>query len=122
MQLWRDGSIYEGEFFSGKPHGHGRLIHSSGSLAELIDSDSEDQDTGCDIYVGEWLDGKAHGYGEYCNSNETTYKGYWVADRQHGEGLETWPDGSHYQGPYIAGKKHGESGLFVWADNSKYEG
>ena len=88
----------------------------------MIDSDSEDQDTGCDIYVGEWLDGKAHGYGEYCNSNETTYKGYWVADRQHGEGLETWPDGSHYQGPYIAGKKHGEPGLFVWADNSKYEG
>ena len=68
------------------------------------------------------MDGKAHGFGDYCNSNGTTYKGFWVADRQHGDGLEKWPDGSYYQGPYIAGKKHGDRGLFVWADNSKYEG
>jgi hypothetical protein len=29
LQIWRDGSIYEGEFFSGKPHGRGRLIHAT---------------------------------------------------------------------------------------------
>jgi MORN repeat len=121
LQIWRDGSIYEGEFFSGKPHGKGRLIHASHSVNQTIqdqinqegdqtqESDNLNSPTsGCDIYEGEWLDGKAHGFGDYCNSNGTTYKGFWVADRQHGDGLETWPDGSYYKGPYIAGKKHGE--------------
>ena len=36
--------------------------------------------------------------------------------------MESWPEGSSYEGPYIAGNKHGERGLFMWADNSMYEG
>lgn len=114
VQLWRDGSMYEGEFFSGKPHGKGRLIHSKSQLPSIQDDETKVSETiieehgSFDVYEGDWLDGKAHGYGEYLNANGTSYKGYWIADKQHGMGVESWPDGSCYQGPYIAGNKHGE--------------
>ncbi len=88
VQLWRDGSFYEGAFLLNKPHGRGILIHAQHNYTGSGE--------GCDVYEGDWVDGKAHGYGEYCNASGTTYKGGWVADRQHGEGLETWPDGSYY--------------------------
>lgn len=98
LQIWRDGSVYEGEFFSGKPHGRGRLIHASHtsniygsnhSQDLMMNQNNNDQtqesdeynQSGCDVYEGEWMDGKAHGFGDYCNFNGTTYKGYWVADR-----------------------------------------
>ena len=78
LQLYRDGSLYEGEFLQGKPHGQGRLIHASflGSMSQTdllaytssspdIRLDDNLEKEGCDIYEGSWLDGKAHGYGEY---------------------------------------------------------
>ena len=44
MQLWRDGSKYEGYWSSDMANGKGRLIHSDG-----------------DVYEGDWLNDKAHG-------------------------------------------------------------
>lgn len=48
MQLWVDGSLYEGYWKYDKAHGRGRLIHADG-----------------DVYIGDWKDDKAHGYGCY---------------------------------------------------------
>ncbi len=47
LQIWKDGSIYEGWWENNKANGRGRLIHAE-----------------CDIYEGNWLDDKADGYGE----------------------------------------------------------
>jgi len=48
VQVWVDGSIYEGHFIKGKLHGKGRLIHADG-----------------DIYEGNFKNGKANGLGRY---------------------------------------------------------
>ena len=48
VQVWKDGSKYEGLWAFGKANGLGRLIHADGSF-----------------YEGEWLDHKAHGQGIY---------------------------------------------------------
>jgi hypothetical protein len=48
MQIWPDGSMYEGYWKNGKANGKGRLIHADG-----------------DVYVGLWKDDKADGFGIY---------------------------------------------------------
>ncbi|OMJ80441.1 hypothetical protein SteCoe_19289 [Stentor coeruleus] len=104
LQMWNDGSKYEGYWKNDKANGRGRLIHGDG-----------------DVYEGDWVDDKAHGFGVYLHTDGARYEGSWVNDKQHGHGKEEWPDGSNYEGNYFNGQKHGE-GKFVWSDGSTYEG
>ena len=46
VQIWPDGSMYEGWWKDNKANGKGRLIHADG-----------------DIYDGYWREDKAHGFG-----------------------------------------------------------
>ena len=52
IQIWQDGSIYEGYWVHDKANGRGRLIHGDG-----------------DIYEGMWKDDKASGYGQYTHTD-----------------------------------------------------
>jgi hypothetical protein len=104
VQIWNDGSKYEGYWRRDKANGKGRLIHADG-----------------DMYEGEWIDDKAHGKGVYLHTDGAKYVGEWKEDKQHGKGIETWPDGARYEGDYQSGKKHG-FGKFCWADGSVYDG
>lgn len=104
IQIWADGSMYEGYWANDKATGKGRLFHADG-----------------DVYEGQWKEDKAHGQGVYTHSDGASYKGGWDQDKQHGYGLEIWPDGAKYEGLYKNGKKEGR-GKFLWGDNSTYEG
>ena len=104
IQIWPDGSKYEGYWKENKANGKGRLIHADG-----------------DVYEGDWVDDKAHGIGKYSHMDGAEYIGDWVEDKQNGKGTETWPDGAKYEGDYVDGKKDGK-GKFMWADNSSYNG
>lgn len=104
VQVWTDGTKYEGRWENNMANGRGRLIHSDGSA-----------------YEGDWVDDKAHGCGTYWRTDGAKYEGEWEADMQHGFGVETWPDGSQYTGQYVMGKKQGQ-GEFSWADGSSYKG
>lgn len=75
IQIWSDGSKYEGWWQNNKANGKGRLIHADG-----------------DVFEGEWKDDKAHGKGIYSHLDGAKYDGEWQEDRQHGRGIETWPD------------------------------
>jgi hypothetical protein len=63
IQIWQDGSRYEGYWRNNRACGRGRLIHSDK-----------------DIYEGEWLNDKAHGYGKYMHLDGSSYEGYWKED------------------------------------------
>lgn len=104
VQVWPDGSIYEGYWRNNQANILGRLIHADG-----------------DIYEGEWVNDKANGYGTYIHMDGTKYVGYWKDDQQHGKGFETWTDGSKYEGEYVNGCKEGK-GKYSLADGSVYEG
>lgn len=90
VQIWSDGSIYEGYWKQDKANGRGRLIHADG-----------------DIYDGHWKNDKADGYGCYTHTDGAQYEGEWLDDKQHGKGKEHWPDSAQYEGHYQFGKKHG---------------
>ena len=56
IQIWPDGSMYEGWWRDNKANGKGRLIHADG-----------------DIYDGYWKDDKAHGFGIYSHLDGARY-------------------------------------------------
>lgn len=64
LQIWKDGSKYEGYWKSDMANGKGRLIHSDG-----------------DVYEGEWLNDKAHGKGTYIHMDGAKYTGEWREDK-----------------------------------------
>lgn len=104
IQIWVDGSKFEGYWKNDKANIKGKLTHADG-----------------DIYEGEWFDDKAHGYGVYIHTDGAKYEGFWKEDKQDGQGKETWPDSACYEGEYKQGKKSGY-GVFKWADGSQYQG
>ena len=64
VQVWKDGSKYEGYWKNDMANGRGRLIHSDG-----------------DVYEGEWLNDKAHGRGTYVHMDGAQYTGEWREDK-----------------------------------------
>jgi hypothetical protein len=104
IQIWPNGSVYEGLWREGKAYGSGRFILADG-----------------DVYEGEWVDDKAEGYGTYFYKDGTLYEGYWLQDKFDGKGRETWPDGSSFVGNYDNGLKNGY-GEFRWDDDAVYQG
>ena len=56
IQVWPDGSMYEGYWQDNKANGKGRLIHADG-----------------DVYDGHWKDDKAHGFGIYSHLDRARY-------------------------------------------------
>jgi len=67
VQVWSDGSMYQGYWKNDKANGKGRLIHADG-----------------DIYEGDWKDDKAHGKGVYKHTDGAEYNGDWREDKQDG--------------------------------------
>ena len=104
IQVWLDGTKYEGYFIDDKANKQGKLTHPNN-----------------DIYEGEWNNDKAEGFGIYIHNGGSKYEGYWKNDKQHGRGVETWTDGTSYEGNFINGMKNGY-GKFKWRDGSYYEG
>lgn len=63
VQLWPDGSRYEGFWREGQACGPGRLIHANG-----------------DCYEGIWREGQACGQGIYVHADGSRYIGEFYAD------------------------------------------
>jgi hypothetical protein len=82
IQIWPDGSKYEGIWRRDKANGRGRMTHANG-----------------DMYEGQWRDDKANGNGVFVDANNAMYTGEWVEDTQHGYGEEQWDNGAaRYKG------------------------
>lgn len=104
IQIWNDGSMYEGLWTHNRANGKGRFIHADGS-----------------VYEGDWVDDKANGEGIFMDKNGSRYEGRWKNNKRHGKGVETWPDASRYEGKYKYGKKNG-FGRYLWPNGSLFEG
>ena len=123
-----DGSTYLGQFKSGKRHGFGQWISSSGHcIYEGLWLDDEESLYGRtinrngDVYKGEMRKGKFHGYGELRKQDGYSYQGYWFQGFQDANGDETFPDNSVYSGEFKTGKRHGK-GVLIEPDGTYYTG
>lgn len=63
VQIWKDGSKYEGYWKYDMANKKGRLIHADG-----------------DVYEGEWFNDKANGKGIYEHMDGAKYVGEWKDD------------------------------------------
>ena len=57
---WRDGRVYEGDYYMDKKHGHGKYRWADGR-----------------VYEGSWVNGKQHGQGTYFMPDGTQKIGLW---------------------------------------------
>ena len=93
-----DGSVYNGEWKNGSPHGYGEFF-SKGMKTR---------------YVGGWKNGVRSGQGTEYYTLESFLNGFWKGGKKyvggwngkkHGKGIFTWNDGREFVGNWNNGKK-----------------
>lgn len=90
---WADGTMYEGEWQGGQPHGAGKTSWADGAQ-----------------YVGAHRGGLPHGVGVMTYSDGVRWEGEWHDGRRHGRGVRLTPGGKRDEGEW----QHGER--VVWAE------
>eukprot|EP00079_Xenopus_tropicalis_P011075 XP_002936606.2 PREDICTED: MORN repeat-containing protein 1 [Xenopus tropicalis] len=96
---------YEGQWKSGKKHGHGKLLFKDGSY-----------------YEGEFADGEITGNGlRYWSSSGNKYSGEFQTGEIHGHGVMQYKDGGRYEGEFVFGIKEGH-GLLMDKEGQTYSG
>ena len=100
IQVFHDGSVYEGWFKDNQFNRVGRLSNKNN-----------------DSYEGEFKNGEANGKGCYTYSDKTSLRGCWADNKIHGQGIETFPDGSNYKGDFVNGVKSGEGVYIFFKEN-----
>ena len=115
LEVWEDGTYYQGEFLNSKKNGVGLYRWPDGTIyqGEFINNQmsgsglilySDDR-----IYAGEILNGFMNGYGIYIWENGNKYMGYYLQDTKHGFGVFIWKHKPFvgYFGFWEMGKQHG---------------
>ena len=100
IEKWKDGSVYMGQYFSGKKNGIGTYMWLDGTK-----------------YEGEFKDNAFHGYGIYYFTEKKIYMGQWIYNKKDGYG-EFIIDDKIFMGFYRDDKKNG-FGIFFWKSECK---
>lgn len=119
IYLLENGTKYIGLFSDGKPFKHGVVFYKNG-----------------DKYVGNWSDWKKNGNGTLFKSNGKSEHGTWKADElindkklvgcisgdcKNGKGVYIYQDNTRYEGEFKDGLANG-TGVCFYADGSVYSG
>ncbi len=124
---WSDGSIYEGEFRYGQPHGWGEMTWVDGSYYEgnFVNGFRQGKGTQLlsngDQYIGYFKAGLMEGRGTYIWANGTAYTGEYNKDQIEGFGEIRFPDGTQYQGQWKDGLANGK-GSFTLPGGAHFTG
>lgn len=65
-----DGTVYEGNWKNGMPHGKGKQVFPAGGT-----------------YIGDWAQGQREGWGTMEYVDKRVYEGEWSGGRRHGHGI-----------------------------------
>ncbi|XP_073121538.1 phosphatidylinositol 4-phosphate 5-kinase 1 isoform X2 [Henckelia pumila] len=101
---WSDGTVYEGDWETGKMTGKGNIIWPSQAK-----------------YEGEFSGGYLHGFGTYIGSDGSVYRGSWKMNFQHGIGRKKYSNSDVYDGCWREGVRDG-SGTYAWNSGNRYIG
>ena len=101
IEVWPDGSYYQGEYFNNKKNGVGLYRWPDGT-----------------IYQGEFRNGNMTGNGIIFYSDDSAFSGEMLNGYMNGYGIFSWSNGALYMGYYLQDIKHG-FGIYVW-DSKKF--
>eukprot|EP00055_Hartaetosiga_balthica_P009420 m.37491 g.37491 ORF g.37491 m.37491 type:complete len:708 (-) comp6738_c0_seq1:29-2152(-) len=125
--VYKNGSIYEGEFDSGLMHGEGRFVWVNGLvyLGTFIDNTISGRGKYLfpdgSVYEGEVENGLRHGVGKFEFPDGPVYDGDWVKSCRMGKGKLTYEEGCYYEGDWKDNLRHG-FGKMVYKSGCVYEG
>lgn len=124
---YKDGSVYEGQWFRGTRFGHGHLRSAEGWAYEgYFDTNSRHANgvityKDGSMYMGQWYYDKRQGKGIYISPLRDVYRGEVVDGQFEGNGELFYADGSRHTGEFKGGKRNG-IGIFSDADGTQYFG
>jgi len=98
---------YEGDAFTGVPHGYGRKNYSGFHSGQT--------------YRGNWQNGLCHGHGLHTWPSGAKYEGDWESGKITGRGVYQYADGGSYEGDMVDGKSQGW-GTYTYKSGRTYEG
>ena len=125
--MWSDGNYYEGTWKNDCMEGFGLLIKSTGTYVighwneNKIHGEAEYFSKNGDKYSGQWSKGQKHGQGKEMVRLGSTYEGEFKDGRKIGKGKVTFHKGNVYEGDIVDGSLEGH-GKMVWPDGKTYEG
>ena len=96
IEVWDDGTYYQGEFVNSKKNGIGLYRWPDGT-----------------IYQGEFINNQMSGTGVILYSDDRIYSGQILNGYMNGYGIFIWGNGNKYMGYYLQDAKHG-FGIFIW--------
>ena len=96
IEVWDDGTYYQGEFENNKKNGIGLYRWPDGT-----------------IYQGEFKSGQMTGKGIIFNSDDSVFSGEMLNGCMNGYGIFSWGNGALYMGYYLQDIKHG-FGIYIW--------
>ena len=101
--VYKDGSVYEGEFKNGKKDGRGVYTYGSESTSEGS------------VYKGYFTQGKRNGFGKFTHIEGWSYEGVYYGINRRGIGYLTCEDGTRHEQAY-----NDEGGLIcgTWCDKN----
>ena len=135
IEIWKDGSIYKGEYSEGKKVGIGIYTWEDGTRYEGMWDNNTFNGFGIfyytndRIYLGEWKDKKKQGFGEFIWP-EKKYIGYFSNDKKDGLGIIIWKNGLKAQIGFWKDGKQSGFGKFMnkkkayfglWKGNNKVD-
>lgn len=94
---FKDGSVYTGSLYNGKPNGTGRTVFKNG-----------------DSYEGDYVKGKRDGSGIYNYANGERYDGQWYQNQRHGRGTFFSLNNNRYEGLWYRDSKEGSGTMFYY--------
>ena len=113
IEIWKDGSIYKGEYSEGKKNGIGVYSWSDGTKYEGMWKNNTFNGLGIfyfsdnKYYFGEWKNKKKEGFGEFIYK-EKKFIGFYCNDKRNGLGILVWKNGQKAQiGFWKEGKQFG---------------
>ncbi|XP_066547159.1 MORN repeat-containing protein 1 isoform X2 [Amia ocellicauda] len=119
---------YEGQWKSGKKHGHGKLVMKGGSFYEGEFVNGEIEGNGLrywahsgNTYSGQFSCGELHGYGVMQYGSGERFEGEFSYGLREGHGFLVDKEGQTYEGSFHKNKKHGE-GQMKYRNGDQYEG
>ena len=119
-----DGSMYDGLWKDGKPHGFGKRSYANGAVYKGEYCNGQEHGQGCyrhptngSQYIGAFHRGQRRGKCKHIDRHGTKKSGTWVSNRR----LGRRGDGPRYDGLWADGMPHG-FGTCRFRDGEVYEG